>query len=46
MIVGLLILIKNIFGYIGAGLGLGKIVLFICGMFDPITLIIEKFLNK
>ena len=46
MIAGLLILIKNIFGYIGAGVGLGNIVLFICGMFDPIALIIEKFLNK
>ena len=46
MIAGLLILIKNIFGYISAGLGLGNIVLFICGMFDPIALIIEKFLNK
>lgn len=46
MIAGLLILIKNIFGYMGAGLGLGNIVLFICGLFDPIALIIEKFLNK
>lgn len=46
MIAGLLILIKNIFGYIGAGLGLGNVVLFICGLFDPIALIIEKILNK
>ena len=46
MIAGLIILIKNIFGYIGAELGLGNIVLFICGLFDPIALIIEKFLNK
>lgn len=46
MIAGLLILIKNIFGYMGAELGLGNIVLFICGLFDPIALIIEKFLNK
>ncbi len=46
MITGLLILIKNIIGYIGAGAGLGNIVLFICGLFDPIALIIEKILNK
>lgn len=46
MIVGLLILIKNIFGYMGAELELGNIVLFICGLFDPIALIIEKILNK
>ena len=46
MITGLLILIKNIFGCIGAELGLGNIVLFICGLFDPIALIIEKILNE
>lgn len=46
MITGLLILIKNVLGYIGADIGLGKIVLFICGLFDPIALIIEKILNK
>lgn len=46
MIAGLLVLIKNIFGYIGVGLGLGNIALFICGLFDPIALIIEKILNK
>lgn len=46
MMTGLFILIKNIAGYIGAGIGLGNIVLFICGLFDPIALIVEKILNK